>query len=211
MSDEPGRWTYKHLKPDSAGYIECFRILREAKKDGVICGWQMNSGHGYDHKKYVTDYNVPAVIGFYGPASDGQNDIVFAEDGTKGDIGLLREAADYVLELKHQKWLESQPIHAFDGMDIKEAFRVLNEFLKKTGELKNTKQPKSVSEMNTEAIYQEILNSGYRIETIFESGCWPSLCMVLKGTWGHSTQQQTTETLRDFYERCLEYARSDRP
>lgn len=145
MSDNSGRWTYKHLKPDSAGYAECFRILREAVKDGIIRNW-------YYGTEMPDGYPGIDVHSKNGHGFEASRDT----DGTKGDIGLLREAADYVLELKHQKWLESQPIHPFDGMDIKEAFRVLNKSLENNYMRENTTTPKNVSEMSDQELIDEL-------------------------------------------------------
>ncbi len=80
---------YKHLHPDTAGYAECFRILREAKKDGVIGNWW------YDAKGICGCPTAAVMLkGNTKPVRYDDN------DGTKGDLGILREAADYVLGLR---------------------------------------------------------------------------------------------------------------
>lgn len=87
---------YKHLSPDSAGYAECFKIMREALKDDVIYDW-CYSPHMPDGHAGIDVYIIPTHYeSFRDP------------DKTKGDIGLLREAADYVLELKYEAWLKQQ-------------------------------------------------------------------------------------------------------
>lgn len=75
--------------------------------------------------------------------------------------------------------------------------------------LKNTKQPKSVSDMRLEEIYDEIVSAGYRIEQIFTPGRWVALS--LRKSPGLITTQVSTETTREFYIRCLEYVRKNRP
>ena len=78
---------YQYLHPDSAGYAECFRILREAKKDEVILNWEYNSR--FPHFRVISENCL-----------DG--DVFQDRAGQKGDIGILREAADYVLGLRER-------------------------------------------------------------------------------------------------------------
>lgn len=89
QNDVEKAWPYNHLHCDSAGYAECFRILREAKKDGVIDDW-------YYAAKMP---DGPPGIDVY-PVKGHGFESFRDKDGTKGDIGLLREAADYVMGLK---------------------------------------------------------------------------------------------------------------
>lgn len=127
----------KTVHPDSSSYGECFKVLREAKKDGVIKGWWMNSGHGYDYTKGVPMYDTPTRIGFYGSASDGQNDIVFEDDGTKGDIGILREAAAYAKDLRAK---QPKPVEKMDAKMLSDEI-TLHGYSTKTARKSNTDVP----------------------------------------------------------------------
>lgn len=89
QNDVEKAWPYKHLHCDSAGYADCFRILRDAKKDGVIQSWW------YDIQG-IRGCPTAAVM-LKGNTKPSRHD---DKDGTKGDIGILREAADYVLGLR---------------------------------------------------------------------------------------------------------------
>lgn len=104
---EKKAWPYKHLHCDSAGYAECFRILREARKDGVI------RDYGY---YALSTNNNPMVSVWKYTTGCGRN---FDDtDGTKGDIGILREAADYVLGLRKAKEkpdLKTMNVHQCQG------------------------------------------------------------------------------------------------
>lgn len=77
--------------PDNRSYAECFRVLRGAKKDRIIKGWSYNN----------RENAFPAIILSY------QDKLLstksFAdEDGTKGDIGVLNEAVEWVVARKKQ-------------------------------------------------------------------------------------------------------------
>ena len=69
---------------DNRSYADCFRVLREAKKEGVIANWDYESA-------------VPGINLYHRNAS---NPTRLYDNGTKGDIGILREAADYVVGLR---------------------------------------------------------------------------------------------------------------
>ena len=94
-----------YWKPDTDGcgehatYEECFRIMRDAKNDGVIINWS------YHNQKHLQDTTPCCIV-----EAHMQPDY-YAHDngtGTKEDIGILREAAEYVLGLKHQQWKKNQ-------------------------------------------------------------------------------------------------------
>jgi hypothetical protein len=91
QNDVEKAWPYKHLHCDSAGYAECFRILRDAKKDGVIVSWMFEA---YS----LTQEPSPRLV--VAPTMVRNDAVIFQDDGTKGDIGILREAADYVMGLR---------------------------------------------------------------------------------------------------------------
>lgn len=99
QNDVEKAWPYKHLRHEISGdasYAGCFRILRDAKKDGVIENWWYTA-------KGIRGCPTAAVMlkGNTNPVRYDDN------DGTKGDLGILREAADYVLGLR--KKAEKQP------------------------------------------------------------------------------------------------------
>lgn len=86
--------TVETLHPDSSSYVGCFRILREAKNDGVISRYWMNSG----------DESECPYLGLYGGHRGAVAEEMFLDEGgTKGDIGLLRLAAAYCLELRKKR------------------------------------------------------------------------------------------------------------
>lgn len=79
------------LHPDSSSYADCFRILREAKKDGVI-----------SHFAFYSNISDPASIAVY-ERTNAPRKHFEDKDGTKGYIGLLREAAAYCLDLRKKR------------------------------------------------------------------------------------------------------------
>ena len=72
-------------------YADCFRILGEAIKDGIISDWW------YGAKQT----NEEPGIDVYLPG--GKIATLRDTDGTKGDIGLFRESADYVMGLRSEQ------------------------------------------------------------------------------------------------------------
>jgi hypothetical protein len=66
-------------------YAECFRILREAEGNRIIRWWNYMSSSN----------NVDAQVTVHG----GSGARPFDDDGTKGDIGILNEAARYVISM----------------------------------------------------------------------------------------------------------------
>ena len=79
----------KETTVNKYSYTECFKILREAKKDGVIREWGYRTNHS------GMDYAGTGVMRL-----DETWDFFLDTDRSKGDIGILNEAAEYVLELR---------------------------------------------------------------------------------------------------------------
>lgn len=89
--------TPKEKKVNRYSYDECFRIMRKAKKDGIIRGW------GFCRNNSNVEQQPATWV-----EHDGLFDTKrFTDDGTKGDIGVLNEVVAYVNRLSKEHALKN--------------------------------------------------------------------------------------------------------
>ena len=78
-------------------YDECFRIMRKAKKDGIIRGWGFCRNNSNVEPQPATWVERDGLVGTKR----------FTDDGTKGDIGVLNEVVAYVNQLSKEHALKN--------------------------------------------------------------------------------------------------------
>lgn len=90
--NKPPKETPMAYQYDNRSYADCFRVLRDAKGDGLIANYGTNAASITDGCAiaYIVRKEMPHHIETF--ADQG---------GTKGDIGILREAAAWVLAQKN--------------------------------------------------------------------------------------------------------------
>lgn len=87
----------KEKRVNRYSYDECFRIMRKAKKDGIIRGWGFCSNNSNVEQQPATWVERDGLVGTKR----------FTDDGTKGDIGVLNEVVAYVNRLSKEHALKN--------------------------------------------------------------------------------------------------------